>query len=173
MSGSAPVKATILAGLCAILVFVSGCGYTLRPPYDPTIRTVYVPVFRSLSFKNDVNLRLTEAVVKEIERRTPYRVVDNYEEADAVLSGTIEFVNKNEMLVNQNNLPRQLTTELTASVTFEDNRPTAEPSAVPPTVRVSENMPFYPELGETSSLGAQRVIHEMAKDIVSMMEEQW
>ena len=54
----------------------AGCtGYSIRAPYDTRIKTVYVPVFKSITFRRDVNLMLTELVIKEIERRTPYKVV--------------------------------------------------------------------------------------------------
>ena len=55
-----------------------GClvtGYSIRPPYNTQIKTVYVPVFKSITFRRDVNLMLTELVIKEIERKTPYKVV--------------------------------------------------------------------------------------------------
>src|SRR2546421_11872051 len=35
--------------------------------------TVYVPLFRSVSFRREVQLQLTELVTKEIEKRTPYK----------------------------------------------------------------------------------------------------
>ena len=160
--------------LLAAIGSIAGCGaYTLRPPYDRTIRTVYVPIFRSFSFREDLNLRLTEEVVKEVERRTPYQVVGSAEEADTILSGTILYANKYERLVSTYNLPRELVSELTAEVTWEDIRPGTDPDVAPPTVRVTEPVLFYPELGETTSLAYDKAISKMAKDIVNMMEARW
>ena len=44
-------------------------------PYDPQVRTVEVPVFESNSYRRGVDLQLTEAVQKQIQLRTPFRVV--------------------------------------------------------------------------------------------------
>ena len=102
-----------------------GCkvtGYSIRPPYDTRIKTVYVPVFKSITFRRDVNLMLTELVIKEIERRTPYKVVGKPEEADTTLEGTINFSDKNMIVENPFNLPRQLTSTMIVDVTWTDNQ---------------------------------------------------
>ena len=52
------------------------------------IQTIRVPVFQSSSFRRDLGEQLTEAVVKEIEKRTPYKVVRDAS-ADSVLIGRI------------------------------------------------------------------------------------
>ena len=65
-----------------------GCaGYQLgnRSLYRPDIRTVHVPMVQSDSYRRYLGERLTEAVVKEIELQTPYKVVDS-DSADSVLS---------------------------------------------------------------------------------------
>lgn len=170
---SRPSKALLGLLLLALLIPAAGCGYSLRPPYDPTIRTVYVPMFRSYSFRIDQSQELHERVVKEIERRTPYRVVDTPEEADTILSGTILYTNKHLFVVNPNNLPRQLLAEVTAEVTWEDVRPGADPDAEPPVARVTETIAVFPELGETATLGFSKAYERMANDIVDMMEERW
>src|SRR5262245_1580962 len=98
------------ARLAAVLVFcLAGCGYSIHPPYQMDIKTVYVPVFRSVTFRKDLNLMLTEAIQKEIERRTPYKVVGSPEGADTTLEGTVNYVDKNIVVENPQNLPRQLT----------------------------------------------------------------
>src|SRR5262245_35350210 len=57
---------------------LSGCaGYQIgnRALYRPDLRTVHVPVIQSDSYRRYLGERLTEAIVKEIELRTPYKVV--------------------------------------------------------------------------------------------------
>src|SRR5690242_14757887 len=68
--------------------FLVGCaGYQLgnRALYRPDIRTVHVPVVQSDSYRRYLGERLTEAIVKEVELRTPYKVVDEAS-ADSVLT---------------------------------------------------------------------------------------
>src|SRR5687768_8924245 len=74
----------------AFLVWLTfpGCaGYQLgqRSLYRPDIRTVHVPVVQSDSYRRYLGERLTEAVVKQIELKTPYKVVGS-DSADSVLS---------------------------------------------------------------------------------------
>src|SRR5687767_14906756 len=76
-----------------LLLFVlglGGCaGYQLGNGtlYRTDIRTVYVPMFESDSFRRNLGERLTEAVVKEIENKTPYKVLSDPGAADSVLRG--------------------------------------------------------------------------------------
>ena len=94
------------------LAGIAGCGYSVRPPYNNEIRTVYVPIFRSLTFRRDLNLMLTEAVAKEIEKRTPYKVVGTPDGADSSLTGEVTYADKNLVVENPQNLPRQLSADL-------------------------------------------------------------
>lgn len=171
MAGPAP-RSLWLAAL--LLALIGGCGYSIRPPYEGRIRTVYVPVFKSVSFRRDLNLQLTEMVQKEIERRTPYKVVGSPEGADSTLDGQIIFADKNLMIENPNNLPREIIGSLTVNVRWTDNtsgQTVEEQNLIP--VPVYENSVFFPELGETTQLGFQRAMEKISRDVVNMMEERW
>jgi Lipopolysaccharide-assembly len=170
-------RPTLKATGCLLAILTSlaltGCGYTVRAPYQQDVRTVYVPIFRSYTFRPDLNLELTRAVQMELNRRTPYRVVDRPEEADAVLYGTILFTNKNVIVTNPFNFPRNVTAEMTAEVIWEDLREKRDPDKDPPKVRVTESVNFFPEVGETANLGYEKAIQRMAKEIVNMTEQSW
>ncbi|GAC1463735.1 MAG: hypothetical protein NVSMB9_01540 [Isosphaeraceae bacterium] len=161
----------LLASIVA-LAGLSGCGYSLRAPFPRSVKTVYVPVFRSVSFRREVNLQLTELVIKEIERRAGYKVVGTQEEADTILDGTINFADKNIMVENPFNLPRQLTAQINASVRWTHNPPTLEDFERGPTV-IAETVNFVPEVGETSMGAFYRTNQALAKQIVDMMEKPW
>src|SRR5204862_2122331 len=86
----------------AILVAFTGCaGYQIgnRALYRPDIRTVHVPMIQSDSYRRYLGERLTEAVVKEIELRTPYKVVDA-DSADSVL--TVRLVSDSKRVIANN-----------------------------------------------------------------------
>src|SRR4051812_20937445 len=78
--------------LLAILVLsVAGCAryrFGAASLYPPDIQTVYVPVFESNSFRRGLSEWLTEAVCKEIEAKTPYKVVGT-PQADSVLTAKL------------------------------------------------------------------------------------
>lgn len=158
--------------LVLLAAAVGGCGYSIRAPFDSSIKTVYVPIFRSISFRRDVNLQLTELVVKEIERRTPFKVVGTPEGADTILDGTVNFADKNLLVENPFNLPRQLSATVNASVNWTHNPPSRDELARGPTV-IAEVVSFVPEIGETSATAFYRTNEALAKQIVDMMEKPW
>ena len=158
--------------LAAVLAVPTGCGYAIRAPFDPAVRTVYVPVFRSITFRRDVNFQLTLLVQQEIEKRTPFKVVGTPEGADMILDGEINFADKNIIVENPFNLPRQLTATLFANVKWTHNPPLEKELAAPPVV-VSGTVNFVPEVGETSLTAFLHANQKIATQIVDMMEEPW
>lgn len=166
-------RRSFLAGCASVLAATfSGCGYSIRPPYNPEISTVYVPIFRSLTFRRDLNLMLTEAVAKEIEKRTPYKVVGKPEGADSSLMGEVIFAEKNLVVENPQNLPRELSADLTVKVRWTDNRTVSDPREVG-SVTLRETVTFTPEFGDTSMMAYQKACQKMAEQIASMMEQPW
>ena len=165
----------VLAVGLALALLAPGCkmlgGYSIRAPYDTAIKTVYVPGFQTVTFRRDINLQLTELVIKEIERRTPYKVVGSPEGADTTLTGTINYSEKNVAVESPANLPRQLTSTIVMLITWTDNN--AVEKKQPNPAIVSETFNFFPEIGETAEAAFYRSCEKMAIQIVNMMEESW
>ena len=158
--------------IMAVPPALSGCGYAIRPPYDAKVRTVYVPIFRSVSFRRDIQLQLTELVIKEIEKRTPFKVVGTPDEADTILEGTINYADKNTVVENPFNLPRQLNAMINVQVKWTSNPPTAVQAASPPVI-IGETVNFVPEIGETAMTAFYRTCQNLATQVVDMMEDPW
>ena len=78
-------------------IIISGCasdptvGYSTQSLYAPQFRTVAVPMFENNTTSRQMEMMLTDALVKKIQSRTPYRVVDEMN-ADTLLTGTITDV---------------------------------------------------------------------------------
>jgi hypothetical protein len=70
-----------------------GCGYHTigsATHIPASVRTIAVPVFATHSQAYHSEMALTQAVVRELDTRTRYRVLtSNTADADAVISGTI------------------------------------------------------------------------------------
>ena len=155
-----------------LISLVGGCGYSIRPPFDKSVKTVFVPVLRSQSYRRDLNLNLTEMIQKEIKNRTPYKVVGTPENADTILEGTINYGDKNIVVESPFNLPRELNATVAVSVKWVHNPPSDPDKARPPTV-VAETVNFVPEVGETSLTAFYRTNQMLAAQIVDMMEQPW
>ena len=89
--------------------------------YAPDIATVYVPMIESDSYRRDLGERLTEAVVKEIELKTPYKVVGT-PDADSVLAAKLTSDTRRVLAENRYDDPRLYATELSAEVTWINRR---------------------------------------------------
>ena len=161
-------------------VFFSGCaGYQLgqRSLYRPDIRTVHIPVIQSDSFRRYLGERLTEAVVKEVELRTPYKVV-GADEADSVL--TVRLVSDSKRLLANNRFsePRDIETDLFIQTSWVDRRGDLIMShddvpAAPLLVNIGQQANFVPEGGQSLVTGQQEAINKLAQQIVGQMELAW
>ncbi|MEX2175219.1 MAG: LPS assembly lipoprotein LptE [Pirellulaceae bacterium] len=164
----------------AILPSLSGCaGYQLgqRSLYRPDIRTVHVPVVQSESFRRNLGERLTEAIVKEIELKTPYKVV-GAAEADSVLTARIVSESKRNLAENRFDEPRDIESDFFIQVAWVDRRGDLIMSqndvpAEPLLLNVSQAANFVPEGGQSLATAHQEAIHRLAEQVVGQMELAW
>jgi len=145
--------------------------------YAPDIATVYVPMIESDSFRPDLGERLTEAVVKEIELKTPFKVVGT-PDADSILSTRLVGDTKRVTIENRNDDPRAVEMNVAAEVTWLNRR--RIPLHAPSTLELpQELLPFgqtstlIPEAGQSVVTAQQQAIQRLAQQIVSTMEEPW
>jgi hypothetical protein len=170
-------------------------GYTTKPNYDTNIHTIHVPIFENNvqtdSIIRGMEFQLTEAVVREIQLKTPYRVVSMREPADTELKGTI--LNYSKAVINRNQLNeiREAENVLVVELVWRDLRtgeilsrprrnvpppplpPDAPPPPPPPPVQVVSLANFIPEIGQSATTARKQAIDRMAVYIVSMMELPW
>ncbi len=161
-------------------LLLSGCaGYRIGNGtlYAPDIRTVYVPMFESESFRRNLGEWLTEAVVKEIELKTPYKVVST-RAADSILSGRILGETKRVIVRDPYDEPRQFETNFQVEVTWVDRQgqllreSTAIP--LPPAVaEIGQAAASVPEVGQSVATAQQQAIARLAEQIVALMETPW
>jgi len=102
-------------------------GYTTAPNYDPEIRTVYVPVFRTKVFATtpyrEMEMTLTRKVIDAIESKTPMKVLSDPDGADTELQGTVVAMSK--VLTNRTpfNEVRELSLYISCEIVWFDLRP--------------------------------------------------
>jgi len=163
-----------------LLALLSGCvGYQIgnQSLYPRHIETVYVPMFESASFRRNQGERLTEAVCKEIELKTDYKVVHT-PDADSVLSGRIVGDTKHVVVGSRSGESRESEVGLQVDVSWVDRRGNAlrDPAqiAVPPeVVGISSSASLVPEAGHSIATAQQQAIHRLAEQIVALMEAPW
>jgi lipopolysaccharide assembly LptE-like protein len=163
----------------AVLLPLGGCaGYQIGNAslFPPDIHTVYVPIFESDSFRRNMGEQLTEAVSKEIERRTPFKVVGS-PNADSILTGRIMTDTKHSIVREPNNEGRELEIGLVVKVSWADRHGVVVREGqvpVPPEmVDLGQTVNLVPEYGASSATAQQQAIVRMARKIVDLMESPW
>ena len=171
---------SFLAILVVIAFFAPGCaGYQIgnRSLYRPDIRTVHVPIVQSESYRRNLGEKLTEAVVKEIELKTPYKVVGP-DEADSVLSLRLVSDSKRILANNRFSEPRDIETDFFVQVSWVDRRgdlivtPAGVPAA-PLLLNIGQTANFVPEGGQSLTTAQQEAIQRLAQQVVGQMELAW
>jgi uncharacterized lipoprotein YmbA len=147
-------------------------GYAFAESYDTAIRTVSVPIFQNETFSRGLETTLTDAIVKRIQRHTPYRVVAS-ERADTTLTGTITRTELGVLSDDpQTGLAQEQTYRITVRFTWLDNR-TGQSRVV--RENFSSTGVFAParEVGDRIEVGQRDAIDELARDIVESMRGAW
>jgi outer membrane lipopolysaccharide assembly protein LptE/RlpB len=161
---------TLRRGWGALVVtaamLLAGCGYTTRPMYSAAYRTI--SVFQNRSFRIGWEDRLTEAVKKNIEARTPMKVVT--EKADTVLAG--EIVDDSEAVLAKRlgtNLPREVQVTVRVNFTWKERggRVLVERKGF------NRTATEIPQLAESAEDAEQLAIERLAAAIVDQMQEEW
>ena len=90
--------AILVAALCAV-----SCGYHVagRASNLPSEwQTIAVPAFKNDTTRYRIEQRFTESVITQFLQRTKYKIVQNAQEADAVLHGEVISIETNPMIFN-------------------------------------------------------------------------
>jgi len=163
----------------AMLLFGGCAGYQIgnQSLYPLEVHTVYVPVFKSVSFRRNLGERLTEAVVKEIEAKTPYKVV-NDPNADSTLSGEIVHEGKSVLVPDLSGDAREVQANINVQVSWVDRkgRMLRDNKAIPLPSEIADvggTGDLVPEVGQSVATAQQQAICRVARQIVGLMEKPW
>jgi hypothetical protein len=175
---SLPNGATSLGAVC--LLALAGCAqYQVGAGslYAPDIATVYVPMIESDSYRRDLGERLTEAVIKEIELKTPYKVVGT-PDADSILSVRLLGDTRRTLVENAFDDPRLSEVAMYSEVSWLNRRrlpiaPVQTLGLPPELVRIDQTANLIPEVGQSVATSHQQAIERLAQQIVGTMEAPW
>lgn len=149
-----------------------GAGYAFSSSYGDAERTVYVPVFGNRTFVTGVEAELTEAITKEIQRATPWKVASG-SSADTELVGEITGAHGRPVSVRSGTgLPEEQTYELTVDFVFRD---AVTGEALVSKRRFGVVSTFVPErtIGERVEVGQRLAVQELARAIVRELRADW
>ena len=175
------VAVLAVAGGCASDGHFDCLGYTTRPPFDPSIKTVYVPIFQNETFERGLEFEMTKALIREIESKSPLKVVSTCSEADTELTAKIVSRRKGVNNMNQLNEVRDVEMNILVEVTWKDLRSGKVLSAPDGMMRLNPDAPvrpvvitpsanYVPELGGSTASAYDTLAKRTARQIVHMME---
>ena len=97
-------------------------GYSFNSTYDGQVRTISVPIFRNETYSSGLEVSLTEAIISEIQRSTPWRVVGPTHAA-TTLSGSIDETSMTQLSrQRETGLTQEQALRVTVSFDWTDNR---------------------------------------------------
>lgn len=166
--------------LVAVLAIVSGCStYNIgnQQLFPMDIRTVGVSIVGNDTWRRGYGERLTEVLVREIESRTPYKVVEA-SRADSVLE--VRIVGENKSVTFQNDWadPRELALGMSVEAKWIDRRTqevrqSQEIDMQREALLISTTTPLITEVGQSNLTQSQVLMQNLGRHIVGMMEQPW
>lgn len=149
-----------------LVLVVTGCGYNLGYTARGDISTVAVGIFSNKSYYRNIEIDITQAVVSEIEKTTPYRVSLS-SEADTVLEGEIIGYRTAVLREDAQNEPIETEIILTVDARLTDGR-TGEVLAE---VTIREAEDFSGPAGEEEMTTRPALYRRIAREIVERLFE--
>ena len=143
--------------------------------YAPDVTTVYVPMIDSDSYRRDLGERLTEAVIKEIELKTPYKVVEHarcrQHPVRPIAATRGERSSKTRSTIRAFRDRAAGRSHLAESAPSADRAHASSPCHR--SVIISQTSNLIPEAGQSVASQQQQAIERLAQQIVSTMEAPW
>ena len=161
----------ILLLLCLPLGACGSMGQThWSSVYRQDVHTVAVPIFANKDYRTGVEFQLSEALVKDIEEFTPYKVVPR-ERADTVLEGEIVAIRTITITLDPNTAtPQQQEYDISVNFTWKDLH---TGKILVQRRNFEQAASYYPTLGEGQYVASQNSVQRLAQGIVNEMESEW
>ena len=156
-----------------ILACFSGCKmYQLghQSLHRPDVNSVHVKMVDNLTYRRYLGQRLTEAVAKEVELNTPFRL-ESEAMADSVLTGVITRQQKRSISESRFDDPRDVQITLQVEFTWTDR--SGAPLMQRQKLNIKRSVDFIPEGGQSMVTAQQEAIDRIARQVIQQMEMPW
>lgn len=140
--------------------------------YPSDVSTVAIEMIENRTFDRDVEFELTDALIKEIEARTPYKVT-SVSGADTILTGRIRTIERDQLSKSRlTGLSEEVTVSVTIDLNWRDLRTGESLLKLDSFTASSLFVPSNPT-AEPIELAEFGVVQRLARDIVSEMRTNW
>jgi hypothetical protein len=147
-------------------------GYTHGNLYRSDVHSVAVPIFENRTFTTGIERELTDAIIKEIQTRTPYFIAPP-DRADTELVGVITAVEKSRLnRARGSGLVREMIVKVTVNFEWRDQR-TGKVFAARKDFQAGDEYIASLPVSERPEIGQFGASQAMAREIVAAMRDQW
>jgi hypothetical protein len=165
--------------LSLLLCFLPACasdptqGYSFTSSHDASIRTVAVPIFQNPTYSRGLETELTDAIIKEIQAKTPWRVVPEGSGANSTLTGKLTESRLRRLSTGADTgYAQELAVELTVDFDFKDARTGKTILSRKGFTATDEFVPASPA-NERIEKGEHGAVQKLARDIVAELRSSW
>ena len=147
-------------------------GYSSSSLYPKQYHSIAIPIFQNSTMTRDVEFMLTDAIVKEIQVRSPYRVVDK-QVAETILTGTITSMNLRTLSRSQTTgLDNEVLVKVVIDFEWYDQ---VNGNRIVGRKNFASSAVFIPSRpsSEPLEMGQFAVVQQLASDIVDQMQASW
>lgn len=167
-----------LAAAAAVAPLLVSCaatpteGYAAASPFPAKYRSVALPIFRNDSQMRGFERDLADALVKEVEQSTPYKVRSEAS-ADTILRGTISSIDLVQLSKDPSTgLANEMMLRMRVNFEWVDLRSGERIVAREAVESSALFVPSYPAR-EPLELGRFAAVEQLARDLVSAMQSKW
>jgi outer membrane lipopolysaccharide assembly protein LptE/RlpB len=110
-------------GLAGLVLLLGHCGYHLRGTgsfLPPNIKRVNIPMFKNMTTRFELDVKLTQSVIDELVGRGKVEVATDSGNADAVLVGEITAFNVNPIAFSNQNVADRYNITVIAKIILRD-----------------------------------------------------
>jgi hypothetical protein len=147
-------------------------GYSFTHSHDETVRTVAVPMFQNPTFSRGLEIELTDAIIKEIQAKTPWRVTTEGT-ANTTLTGTLTDSRLRRLSIGrETGYSQEIAVELTVDFDWKDSR-TGKTLVSRRSFTASEAFVPASPANERIESGQHAAVQRIARDIVAELRSNW
>ena len=172
------LRSSMVLGLSAAMPLLAACasdptqGYSFTRSHDSSVRTVAVPIFQNPTFARGLEIELTDAIIKEVQSKTQWRVAPEGT-ANTTLSGTLINSQMRRLSTgNATGMSQELSVELTVDFDWKDTRSGKTLVSRRSFTAAEAFVPASPA-NERVEAGQHAAIQRLARDIVAELRSNW
>ena len=155
--------------LLLTLLGLTGCLYQVGSLIPADVKTIHVEMFENATFRRELEIALTEAVQREIRRRTHLRLTAK-DNADTILTGeVVDFRGRTEVKDVEDDVFSQDVT-VYVNMKWVDRR---TGRVLAKGTRLNRPVRIFTTRGDTVAAAAVESFRYLAETIVDRMEGGW